>query len=235
MNKISLSAATIGLSLVATSNVLAAYTDVNPNPDEGTPAEIFSVLYGQPFTSTGLDFTGTTLTARRVSDEQDQLWTGDFAVRVAARFSGYTQTIGSLSRGKYQDLLTAEGLRFDQSANESTVSLDQGVWVRTGDSGTHSSATEFNEDDRDHMITYKMEGNGASPVWVMFWEDIDIDDTITKGRSKSDFNDLVVVVRSAELDGGTPIAVPLPPALGVGLATLGLCGWFIRKRNASRL
>lgn len=231
MKKFSLSVATMGLSLVAASNLFASFTDVNPNPDEGTPAEIFSVLYGNAFTNAGLDFSNNTVTATRLSDESDQFWTGDFAVRIVARFSGYTQTIGSLSRGKYQDLLTAQGIRFDQDPQEVSVSLDQGVWVRSGDSGTHSSATEFNEDNRDHMITYKIEGTGHSPVWAMFWEDIDIDDSITKGRSKSDFNDLVVVVRSIDLDAGAPIAVPLPPALGVGIATLGLCGWVIRRRK----
>lgn len=229
MNIKSLSVATIGMSLGVSTPLHADLTSLNPNIEEASPADVFSHLYGGSFTQSGLDYTNQTVTLRRVSDDKDQFWTGTFNARIVGRFSDFSQSLGSLSRGKYQDLLEASGFGFDQTGKEKTVTLDQGVWVRFGDSGTHASAPQYNEDGRDHMITYYVERTDASPVWILFWEDLDLDSSLTKGRSVSDFNDLVVMVRETELPG-PPIAVPLPGAFLVGLATLGISGWAIRKR-----
>lgn len=228
MNIKSLSAATIGLSLLASSSQ-AELTFLKPNLDEAGPADVFAGLYGASFTQSGLDFTNGQVTARRVADDQDQFWTGTFSTKIVARFSGFSQSLGALSKGKYQDLLEASGIGFDQAGEEKTVTLDNGVWVRFGDSGTHASAPEYNEDGRDHLITYHIETTDASPVWLLFWEDLDMDSTLTKGRSSSDFNDLVVMVREVDIPG-PPIAVPLPGAFVVGLATLGIGGFIFRKR-----
>ena len=228
MNIHSLSVATIGLSLLASSSH-AELTYLKPNVDEATPADVFAGLYGSSFTPSGLDFTDGSIVARRVADDRDQFWTGTFTTQVVARYSGFSQSLGALSKGKYQDLVEATGMGFDQTGDENTVSLDDGVWVRFGDSGTHSSAPQYNEDGRDHLITYHIESSDPSPVWVLFWEDLDMDSSLTKGRSSSDFNDLVVMVREIDVPGA-PIAVPLPGAFGVGLATLGLGGFVFRKR-----
>ncbi len=225
--------ATMGLSLVAASNLYASYTYLKPNVAEAGPADIFADLFGGQFAQRGLDYTNGTVDAIRVADENDQFWTGTFSVNVIGRFSGFTQSFGSLSRGKFQELVEAGGIGLNRSGIHKSVTLDNGVWVRYGDSGTHSSAPAYNEDERDHLITYQIDANAASPLWVLFWEDLDLDSTLTKGRSVSDFNDLVVSVRAADIPG-PPIAVPLPPALGVGLATMALGGYFVRKRNASR-
>lgn len=229
MNIKRLSVATIGLSVWVSSTSYADLTSLNPNIQEASPADVFAYLYGGSFTPSGLDYTNQIITLRRVSDEKDQFWTGTFTTRIIARFSDFSQSIGSLSRGKYQDLLEASGFGFDQTGEEKAVTLDQGVWVRFGDSGTHASAPQYNEDGRDHLITYYVESTKASPVWILFWEDLDLDSSLTKGRSVSDFNDLVVMVRESELPG-SPIAVPLPGAFLVGLATAGISGWVIRRR-----
>jgi hypothetical protein len=229
MNIKSLSAATIGLSLLASSNSHAELTFLQPNLVEAGPADVFAELYGGSFTESGLDFTNGETTLRRVADDRDEFWTGTFSAKIVARFSGFTQALGALSKGKYQDLLEASGVGFDQPVEEKTVTLDSGVWVRFGDSGTHASAPQFNEDGRDHLISYYVESDNASPVWVLFWEDLDLDSSLTKGRSASDFNDLVVMVREVEIPGA-PIAVPLPGAFVAGLATLGLGGLIFRKR-----
>lgn len=230
MNITSLSAATIGLSLLASSSH-AELTYLKPNLDEAGPADVFAALYGSPFTQSGLDYTNGQVTARRVDDDRDQFWTGTFTNTIVARFSGFSQSLGALSKGKYQDLLEASGIGYDQTDDEKTVTLDNGVWIRFGDSGTHASAPEYNEDGRDHLITYQIESTDPSPVWLLFWEDLDMDSTLTKGRSSSDFNDLIVMVREADIPG-PPIAVPLPGAFVVGLATLGLGGFIFRNRLA---
>jgi hypothetical protein len=244
MNAKALSAATIGLSLVAASqHALGSFSYLKPNLDEATPEMVFADLYGKSFEQVGVDYVSDHAALRRVSDDHDQFWTGTFEVSLVARFSGFTQAIGSLSKGSYQDLIEAEGMGFDPAPGmTASVTLDDGVWVRSGDSGTHASAPRFNDDGRDHMITYRYEPHGtldkvASPidsrVWVLFWEDLDMGPTITKNRSVSDFNDLVVMIRDVEdANPASPIAVPLPPAFAVGLATMGLGAIVLRKRYA---
>jgi hypothetical protein len=237
MKRISLPAATIGLSLaLASSHAGASYTFLKPNLSEAAPNDVFQHLYGGSFSQVGLDYTNGTTTARRVHDDADQFWTGKFDVSVVGRFSGFTQTLGSLSEGKYQDLVEAGGLGFEPAPITRSVTLNEGVWVRSGDSGTHASAPQYNEDGRDHMVSYEIEGLGAkadSRVWVLFWEDLDASPDLTKGRSASDFNDLVVSIRrfaSSGAPSGGPVAVPLPGPIVGGLAGLAISAFVIRRK-----
>jgi len=227
-----LSVATIGLSLVAASEAGASYSLLKTNTNELNVADVFSNLYGGTFEQVGLDFTNGAKTARRVDDETDQTWSGDFDVSIVGRFSGYTQSLAALTGGQFQHLVAAGGIGFAAAPNEVSVTMNAEPFVRYGDSGTHSSVNVQNEDERDHMVTFEVDSGSAARTWVLFWEDLDMGPGVTKGRSISDFNDLVVKLRTADVTNAPPIAVPLPPAFFVGLATLGLSVYFIRRRVA---
>ncbi len=229
-----------GLSLVVGTPAFtsAAYTFTKSNSDEIGVADVLAHVYGGQFNASGADYTGDTtgLTARRVSDNADQLWTGSYSAKVVGRFSGYTQAFGYLSPAGFQQLAEAPEEGFNATVGDRfdvTLAAPTAL-ARSGNSGAQSSRNVDNRDNRDHMITYAVEGltNGAS-VWILFWEDLNLGPKVSKGRSSSDFNDLVVVLRTADA-GVVPIAVPLPPAFGVGLASLVAGVWFGRRALKSR-
>jgi hypothetical protein len=221
--------AALGMSLLA-SIVHAGYTPVKTNLDETNAADIFTSLYGGSFTQTGVDFTNGSVTAQRVDDGHDQLWTGDFRATILGRFSGYSQEFGVAAGKQFQELMSAQGIGFNNTPHSTEISVFNEPFLRSGDSGTQSSLVSGNKDGRDHLITYQVHSND-SRSWLLFWEDLNDSPTITKGRSASDFNDLVVLLRAAD-DSNTPPApaVPLPPAAYVGVVTMGLGLWAARKR-----
>ena len=90
-------------------------------------------------------------------------------------------------------------------------------FTRSGDSGTQCSLDSMNSDNRDHMVTYEVDGlaGQTGPVWVMFWEDLNKTPDLSKNRTYMDYNDLAVEIRS------TVTPIPLPPAASAGLITLG--------------
>ncbi len=231
-----LSAATIGLSLVAASTAGASYTSsytpLKQNISEVGVADVLSALYGGTFEQASLGFTNGDKSFSRVPDDADQRWTGDFQVRVVGRFSGHTQSLGALAGGQFQHLVAADGIGFASSPEETTVTLNGEPLIRYGNTGTHSSIPSQNEDERDHLVTFELDNPGQTRVWVLFWEDLDLGPGITKGRSISDFNDLVVTLRATDIASAPPIAVPLPPAFYVGLATCGLGAYLVRRRMA---
>lgn len=232
MNNLCLSAATIGLSFVTASNALAGFTSFKTNTNETTIADVLERQFGGEFKQDGVDFVNGSTTVTRIDDGVDQRWTGTFAVQLVGRFSGYTQELGVDRNGAFQSLVKAEGLGFDPAPEKKIVTLDHDAFMRAGDSGTHSSVPDDNPDGRDHLITYKFTDDSHAPVWLLFWEDLSVGPQITKGRSSSDFNDLVVLVQAASDAAPPPIAVPLPPAFWVGAATLAVGAYIARRRVA---
>lgn len=225
-----LSAATIGLSFALASTSLAAFTSFKSNANEVTIADVLEQQLGGEFKQDGVDFVSEPTTVTRIDDTLDQRWTGTFAVQIVGRFSGYTQDLGVAKGGEFQSLLNAEGLGFEAAPQTQIVTLDHEPFLRAGNSGTHSSIPDQNADERDHLITYTFVDESHAPVWLLFWEDLDMGPRVTKGRSTSDFNDLVVLVRGATGSAPPPIPVPLPPAFWVGAATLAVGAYFARRR-----
>lgn len=224
-----------GLSLVVgiAPDAEAAFTFTKPNANETGVADVLEHVYGGSFDAIGVDYTNAdgSVTARRLDDASDQLWTGTYAAEIVGRFSGYTQAFGQMTTWGFQQLAEIGEEGFNTRVSDHfTVTLTQPTALaRAGNSGTQSSRDIDNRDGRDHMITYAVDGlpSGAS-VWLLFWEDLNAGQKVTKGRSSSDFNDLVVVLRMADT-GVTPVAVPLPPAFGVGLLSLVVGVWAGRR------
>lgn len=220
----------------------AAFTFTKPNVNEVNVADVLEHVYGGSFDAIGLDYVREdgVVTARRVDDSADQLWTGNFVARIVGRFSGYTQAFGLMGPAGFQQLAEAPQEGFNPNVmDQFMVALSEPTALaRAGNSGTQSSRDIDNRDGRDHMITYAIEGvSRGSPVWLLFWEDLNQSARLSRGRSTSDFNDLIVVLRMTDARV-TPIAVPLPSAFGVGLAGLVLAAWtgrrLLRSQRATR-
>lgn len=201
------------------------YTDIgDPWPGEDSHQQILDNFYGGNFEllDDGVSYSNDTLTAQRVSDEQDQVWDLDLPVdiRTAAIFADYDQSLGYLPgssgpTGDYVNLFDADGEEYDVVGSAAGVDLTDGAfrWARRGHDGVVSSLETDNLNDADHMVTYRIEGHGQlEPVHLLFFEDTFRD---------FDFQDLVVEVA----------AVPSPAAVGPGLALLGMLGLIRRRRE----
>jgi hypothetical protein len=219
----------------------------SPINGEHSHEQILENVYGGDFVLTSSGFTNGTITVTRADDPDpssdafslastasDDATIGDsFSARAVAKFSGYTQSFGVEGGGGFANLFDVSGFGYNVTGGISGTSLS-GPWnfARSGETGTHASVVGLNEDLRDHLISYEISGlDTTQNTWLLFWEDLTLTAGLSKERSTADFNDLVVEVRSGEING--PVAVPLPPALIPGLAMLaGLGG--LKKRLARR-
>lgn len=229
-------AALVGLGV---SNAKANFTTFKPPPaNEASQMDILSHAYGVNFHKVGDDYYAGAVTAKRVDDNMtytgpmsintghigdatDQSWCGgSFAVKALAAFSYNTQELGCFDSHGYHSILDVTGYGYN-ATGEATHNMNGATfeWGRTGDSGTQSSLKSMNSDGRDHMVTFEIEGlkGQTSPMWVMFWEDLDLTSNLPIKRSWADYNDLAVQVTKCD----NVTAVPLPPAAYAGLATLG--------------
>ncbi len=229
LKSLAISAAT----LFAVSSARAGFTTIGAHPaGEAGQEQVFAHQFGGTWQQQGVNFTDGSITATRVNDFQssssvlnlnkgamgsstDQLWSGDkFTVSAVAKFSGYTQSFGLLDSTGSHNLLNVTGTGFNVTSANVTVDMhgQQFQWQRSGDSGTQSSLAADNLDRRDHMLTYEVQGlpNTTGPVWMLFFEDMNLASNTPIHRTSADFNDLVVEIR--------PVvgAIPLPPRDGRG-------------------
>src|SRR5947209_15790908 len=74
----------------------ASFTTVKPaNSSEMGIEQILQGTYDGNFTASGNNFTNGAVTATRIDDDLDQVWTGGtFDITAKAKFSGYSQTLG---------------------------------------------------------------------------------------------------------------------------------------------
>jgi hypothetical protein len=230
-----IAAATIG-SLFGISAAHAGYTSIKTNPAEDMQMQIIAHTFGGSWHAEDGDFYCGGVQAMRVDDflvnssvmnlangqigdATDQKWTANsFTCTAVAKFSDNTQILGTLdSNGHSETLMNVTGSGYNVSGS-ATCDMDGKTFefTRSGNSGTQNSLDSMNSDDRDHMVTYEIEGlaGQTGPVWMMFWEDLNKTPDLAKGRTSSDFNDLAVEIRP------TVTAIPLPPAASAGLITL---------------
>ena len=242
-------AALVGLGV---SNANANFTTFKAPPvNEASQMDILSHSYGVNFHKVGDDYYAGTVTAKRVDDNMtftgpmslngghigdatDQSWCGNtFSVKTLAAFSYNTQQLGCVDSNGYHSVLDVTGYGYN-ATGETTHNMNGATfnWARTGNSGTQSSLKNMNSDGRDHMVTFEIAGlqGQSSPIWVMFWEDLDLTSNLPLKRSWADYNDLCVQIMKCD----NVAAVPLPPATWGGLATMA--GMFIfrsRKQIAT--
>ena len=212
---------------------------------EASQEQILEHTYGVNFHKVGDDYYSGTITAKRVDDNMtftgpmasatghigdatDQTWSGNtLKAKTLASFSYNTQQLGYFDTGSYQKLFDVTGYGY-QADGTGVVNMrgKDFNWGREGNSGLQSSLNAFNLDRRDHMVTYELEGlsNQSNPIWVMFWEDLDLTSNLPVKRSWADYNDLAV-----QIEATSPI--PLPAAAWPGLLTLGLIGSAVTVRR----
>ncbi|HTL28576.1 MAG TPA: hypothetical protein VL282_05130 [Tepidisphaeraceae bacterium] len=237
-------AALVGLGV---SNAKANFTTCKPPPaGEASQMDILNHAYGANFHKVGDDYYDGTLTAKRVDDNMtftgpmslntgligdatDQSWCANaFHAKTLAAFSYNTQQFGCMDSGGYHGLFDVSGFGYDASG-EATHNMNGATFnfARTGNSGTQSSLTSFNSDARDHVVTFEISGLAGQdcPIWVLFWEDLNLTSDLPLKRSWADYNDLCVQITKCDV-----AAVPLPPAAWAGLVTMAGMG-IVRGRK----
>jgi hypothetical protein len=213
----------------------AGLTTVKPaKPSEMGIEQILEGTYGGNFSASGSNFTNGTLTATRIDDDFDQVWTGGtFDICAKAKFSGYTQSLGYMSHSDntIHNLFDTTGFGLACSGSLSNIVIgDDFCFSRDGDSGLQMSELNENTDGRDHMVSFKIDGLN-SPTYLLFFEDLNLTPGLSLNRSYADYNDLVVQVTRSN---GGGIAAPLPPAVltgGVLMAANAVVGLIRRKRS----
>jgi len=216
-----LGAIALGLSVLGASNAQAGFTTINPpnygKGGEATQAEILSNSYGGTFTANGLNFTNGTLTATRVNDNADQVFSGDLtSSKALATFAQYKQGFGYGPSASPTKLFDVGGDDFTVTGSTGAVDLPSKFSFDrippAGSNGyTVSSLNADNKDKVDHLTTYELTGAGITEkTYVLFWED-----KLARQHSDFDFNDLAV-----EIKGVNAVVVPLPAAAWSGLVTL---------------
>lgn len=210
--------ATIGTLGFGAAAQAATTTILPPRPSEDSHEEILSQVYGVDFNPSGNDFVGGGLTAQRVDDDDDQIWTlPSFGAEVRAVFADFEQSFGYLpgeDGGSFQTVFDVTGDEYNVNGSAHIDNLSGPFrFARQESQGILAiSDPEDNVDGVDHMVTYRILGTGAQfPVWLIFFEDLRAD------VSDFDYQDLVVEIR----------AVPTPAAFGAGALLLG--GMLLRR------
>lgn len=236
--------AAFSAAVAVASSAFAGFTQVGATPKfEHSHERILQTLYGGDFHRIGTDFFNGSVTVRRVDDGMtsvspmsmftgtigdttDETWTGAlFKAKAIAKFSDNSQNLAITNGKSTHHLFSAHGYGYNVTgeATFDASSMGETWFIRSGDSGMHSSRTADNADGRDHMITYEVLGIGGpnEKVWVMFWEDLTRTPGLSNKRTHSDYNDLVVEMRA--------MPVPLPAAAWAAIA-LGGGALAMRKR-----
>jgi hypothetical protein len=212
---IAVAAALATASLFGAATAHAGFTSVSPTPygDERDIAEILQHVYGD------------SVTATRVDDNDDSLWSGVVtSIKALARFAGNGQNFGTFDGTTFTSLMNTSGTGYNIAGEVSgpIALVDGTAFARQGGGSTVSTNAAYNSDGRDHAVTYQLSGDAfTTPTYVLFFEDL-------IGGGDNDFNDLAVQLTFAAAPGN-PVAVPLPGAALMGIATL-VGGVMARKR-----
>jgi hypothetical protein len=202
----------------ATSAHAGLTTVTAPHNAELGIEQILENTYGGNFSASGNDFSNGTISATRIDDTLDEEWSaGTYDINTVAKFSGYTQTLGVMSHSDntIHNLFSSTGFGLSGTGSLNNVVMgDTFCFTRDGDSGLQMSEINENSDGRDHMISFKINGLGNDPTYLLFFEDLNLTGSTWGNRSYADYNDLVVQVN--RVTGSNPAAAPLPPAVLTG-------------------
>jgi hypothetical protein len=223
--------------LLETSPATASLTPMNwPYPGEDGLNQIFAHQYGGVFSAAGSNFTNGTITAQHIDDANDRTWSTHFvSAHVVGAFSAYAQSFGIFagsSRGAFQKLFDVHGWGYNVTGSASNLNLGSTYRLARGGGGDLvSSKPTDNVDQKDRMVTFKVNGLGDhTNTYMVFFEDY----------HDFDYNDLSVQLKTAAVFGPPAggKAVPLPPAVWMGLSTLagtGVVGGARRLRRRMRI
>ena len=167
------------------------------------------------------------------ADVTDEVWTNYSSIDVTAvaKYAGFDQTVGVLSGaagGTYHELFTISGDygSFATTPPSGTVSASvTGAAFRFTDNPSGSpmwcSYAGDNEDELDHMISWRIVSGEHAGSFVVAWEDY------YRGGD-GDYNDLVL-----RIDGGEE-PVPEPTTLSlIGLGFVAMAARRLRRSRAS--
>jgi len=212
-------AASVSVLLVTSGVVYADFTTpVKTGPSNEVPllgtGNILDTLYGLA-NVTRIDDFNAPIT--------DQVWYNpDGSAAAEAKYAGQSQNFGYLlgtSGGSPTSLFTVTGSGYLSGTPSAAIpSFSPPKLFRFEDTtggNTWSSKQADNSGD-DHMVTFEITGGPSAGNYVVAFEDKPF------GSSDLDYNDLVV-----EVSGVSP--VPVPGAVLLGAAGLGLVGWLKRK------
>jgi hypothetical protein len=189
-----------------------------PRAGEMGIEQILESTYGGNFAASGHDFSNGSISATRLDDNVDQEWSaGTYDLHTVAKFSGYTQTLGFMGHGgnTVNNLFSSTGFGLSGTGSISNVVIgEEFCFTRDGDSGLNMSEDDENSDGRDHMVTFKIDGLGNDPTYLLFFEDMNLSGGTWGNRSYADYNDLVVQLN--RVTPTNPAAAPLPPAAVTG-------------------
>jgi hypothetical protein len=218
-------------SLAVASQTRAGLTETRsiPHNTEAGAAQIFSHTFGGSFADTGSGFSNGAITATRVDDTKDNVWSGHLTLTPVASFAGSSQSLGMMQggggNGLFHTLLGVDQFGYLNTASTTVDSTKFRFVLDSPGTQLRSSSLASENASGDQLVTYKINGLGdGKSHYMLFWEDTPV------SRSDRDYNDLVV---SATVDGrGGPIAVPLPPSAYLGGAMLVGAGILaMRKRR----
>ncbi|MEM6393974.1 MAG: hypothetical protein AAF797_14485 [Planctomycetota bacterium] len=218
-------AAGAGLAVLGSASMAhAGFTTIAPPfPGEALHEEIFQETFGGDFMQVGLDFTNGTITATRVSDDDNQLFVIPVIdAEVEAVFASLDQTFGYLpgpSGGDFVTIFEVDGNAFDVTGSVSGLTIEDQPFrfARMGINGLDSSL-EADNGGLDKLVTYEITGlDTDDTVTMLFFEDI------LGTSADDDFQDLVVKV--------TARPIPNPAAFGAGVVLLGAL--VLRRRRSA--
>jgi len=225
-------------TFTATSANAGLTTVKAPHNGEMGIEQILENTYGGNFVASGSNWTNGTITANRIDDSVDQEWSaGNYDIHTVAKFSGYTQTLGIMSHSDttVHNLFSSSGFGLGGTGSvNNCVMSDTFCFTRDGDSGLQMSEDNENSDGRDHMVSFQVSGLSNDPTYLLFFEDLNLTNTIGGNRSYADFNDLVVQVSRST---GQAVAAPLPAAFIPGVLLLagnGVYGFIRKSRKAAK-
>jgi len=232
-----LSAAAVGIGFASTA--FAGFTTVNTGSTPTQP-QILDHIYGGTFTlEDGVDYSNGTLTAVRVSDTtpqsgglsydnpgpnaSDQLWQASSVTATAEELSAeYPSTpfgyVPGASGGTFVPLFSITGSGY---AVTGSGSFSPGSGSFRFEASNHfgplSSLPSDNNDGKDHIVTYEIDGlGGGDKTWLLFFSDYG--NTGTDGNF--DFQNLAVQLQTVPASSSTPEPGSMMVLGGVGLALL---------------
>ncbi|MEM6560446.1 MAG: hypothetical protein AAF656_02505 [Planctomycetota bacterium] len=219
-----LAAATLALTAGTTQ---AALTDPG-RLGAGEPGfiGILQNTFGGTFSRSGADYTSDVgVTAVRVADDgaDSSIPAGTYLAELVASYSDNEQEFGILESGEFMMVAKANsfGMLDETAVTFSATEATTLVARDGGESGLHTSEPTLNPGGKDQLITFRIEEEDGDESLLLFWEDLSDVPGVSKGRTKADYNDLVVQLSSVDTAAAV---IPLPASAMGGILLVGGAG-----------